>query len=88
MELGVFSAVLQFNDGACGISKVFSLLGIKQESCNSVEQLIMKRCLRQRDLRKSDRCKMQRKRIRARREGFSYKEKEAEGSASYASGAF
>ena len=81
LELGVSSAVLQFNDGASGFSTVLSLLGIPEGSqTQKVKKLILKKYKKRRDLKRDEEVKTRRKKLRSIRKGFLDKEKEEEGS--------
>ena len=89
LELGVSSAVIEFNDGRCGLKPVFEYLGLPISN-------YMRESFRQRDCERiknvgrkcSDKGKKSRKKLRAIRKGFKDKEKEQEKEPAYASGAY
>ena len=89
MELGVNSAVLHYNEGACGISNVFSYFKI--DNGYYMEKGSIKRnkvSVRKMDIKSSEGGKTKRKKIRAVKKGLIVKEKESEPSESYIAGGF
>ena len=79
MELGVNSGVLHYNEGACGISKVFSYFKI--DNGYYMEKGSIKRnkvSIRKMDIKSSEGGKTRRKKIRPARKGLIVKEKENE----------
>ena len=89
VNLGVCSAVLAFNEGTEGIKIVIEKLGLKLGRASSeITQVKQKKQQRNNMVKKLEETKKQRKRLRAKRRGFTDAEKEAEGGDSYSSGAF
>ena len=88
MELGVNSAVLHYNEGACGISNVFSYFKI--DNGYYMEKGSIKRnkvSVRKMNIKSSEDGKTKKK-IRAVKKGLIVKEKESEPSESYIAGGF
>ena len=76
LEIGVYSALLQFNDGACGISQVMEKLGM---NCNKLQL----KCYQRDEKRISAMCrkssvkvKQRRKEVLHARKGFVDKDRE------------
>ena len=89
MELGVNSAVLHYNEEACGISNVFSYFKI--DNGYYMEKGSIKRnkvSVRKMDIKSSEGGKKKRRKIRAVKKGLIVKEKESEPSESYIAGGF
>ena len=89
LELGVNSAVLHYNEGASGISDVFSYFnitsGIYMEKGNMAKN---KTSIKKMNIKTSESGKKRRKRLRAVRKGLLVKEKENEPTESYIAGGF
>ena len=89
IEIGVASAVLEFNNGTQGIKKVYENAGLhfgkfitaacKKKDKSRISIMTHK---------SSDSVKKRRKKLRAIRKGFCDKEKEEEGGESYVSGGY
>ena len=89
LELGVSSAVVAFNEGARGLSKVLEKLGIKEGECTkSIYESRDRKRKRGADFKKTETGKKMRKSLRAKKKGLLDKEKVKEGGESYAKGAF
>ena len=89
MELVVNSTVLRYNEGGCGISKVFSYFKIGNGYY--MEKGSIKRnkvSIRKMDIKSSVGGKTRRKKMRAAKKGLIVKEKENEPSESYIAGGF
>ena len=89
IELGINSAVLHYNEGECGISKVFSYFKI--DNGYYMEKGSIKRnkvSIRKMDIKSSESWKTRRKKIRAGKKGIIVKEKENEPSEWYIAGWF
>ena len=87
IELGVNSAVLHYNEGACGISNVFSYFKI-DNGCY-MEKISIKKnkvSIRKMDIKSSEDGKTRRKNIRAVKKGLIVKGKESEPSESCIAG--
>ena len=89
IEIGVASAVLEFNNGTQGIRKVYENAGLH------LGKFIAAACKKKGKSRisimthkSSDSVKKRRKKLRAIRKGFCDKEKEEEGGESYVSGGY
>ena len=79
LEIGVYSAVLQFNDGALGVENVFNHFGLGEGRCfvaGSMQKDRKSVC--DAEIKSSDAGKKQRKRIRKIKKGFVDNEKENE----------
>ena len=89
LELGISSAVIAFNEGAKGLSRVLEVLGVKEGKCaiSNCEGRDMKRKLLA-DHKKTETAKKRRKTLRAKRKGFLDEEQLKEEGESYAKGAF
>ena len=89
MELVVTSTVLRYNEGGCGISKVFSYFKIGN-GCYMEKGSIKrnKASIRKMDIKSSVGGKTRRKKMRAAKKGLIVKEKENEPSESYIAGGF
>ena len=88
LELGVSSAVIEFNDGSCGIIDVYEKLGLvagrkTAEGCKKKDKLRIE----QQSVKSSEKSKKRRKKLRSLRKGYADKEEELEGGKSYSSGA-
>ena len=89
INLGVCSAVLAFNEGSEGIEMVFNKLGLKLgKAFNNIGKTKRNKQIKNNMVKTSEQTKRQRKKLRAKRKGFTDAEKEAEGGESYSSGAF
>ena len=89
MELVVNSTVLRYNEGECGISKVFSYFKIGNGyymKKGSIKR--NKVSIRKMDIKSSVGGKTRRKKMRAAKKGLIVKEKENEPSESYIAGGF
>ena len=89
MELVVNSTVLRYNEGGCGISKVFSYFKIGNGyymKKGSIKR--NKVSIRKMDIKSSVGGKTRRKKMRAAKKGLIVKEKENEPSESYIAGRF
>ena len=89
LQIAVCSAVIEFNDGYCGINSVYGHLGLTsgkftEAFCVRVDELRIKEMMR----KSSEKAKNRRKKLRSIRKGFIDREKEDEGTESYQSGAF
>ena len=89
LELGISSAVIAFNEGAKGLSRVLEVLGVKEGKCaiSNCEGRDMKRKLLA-DHKRTETAKKRRKTLRAKRKGFLDEEQLKEEGESYAKGAF
>lgn len=87
LELGVYSAIIEFNDGSCGLKPVFDLLGFNN-LCFLQNRLAKRDTSRINAMkRKSSEAGIsQRKHLRAVRKGFIDTEKENEPKPSYSTG--
>ena len=89
LEMGVHSAVLEFNEGSCGIDSVFKHFGIQTGSCThnlSVDRNQDRIC---RAMRKSaGEGRKRRKTLRAIKKGLIDKDKELEPKDSYITGGY
>ena len=82
------SAVLHYNEGACGISNVFSYFKIDNGYMEKGSIKRNKVSIRKMDIKSSEDGKTRRKKIRAVKKGLLVKEKENEPSESYIAGGF
>ena len=89
LEVAVCSAIIEFNNGCCGIIKVMDGLGLSNGYYTNTfvldadrQRVQAMRC------KSSEKAKIRRKKLRSIRKGFLDKEKEHEKSESYLSGAF
>ena len=88
LELGASSAVIEFNDGSCGIITVYGKLGLvagKQTAvgCRRKDKLRIKH----QTVKSTEKSKKRRKKLRSLRKGWTDREEEQEGGKSYSSGA-
>ena len=89
LEIGVYSAVIQFNDGAIGVEKVFNHFGLGEGRCFVAGSIKKDRkSVRDANIKSSDAGKKQRKRIRKIKKGFADNEKETEKVETYVCGGF
>ena len=89
LEIAVCSAVIEFNDGCCGIVKVLNDLGLSNGYfTNKFVLEADKQRVQSMRKKSSEKGKIRRKKLRSMRKGFLDKEKEHEKSESYLSGAF
>ena len=89
LEMGVNSAIIEFNDGPKGIYNVLKYLQLQPgfvTERNSTEKLKKRVNLARK--KQSARVKIRRKVLRGVRKGYSDKEREKEGGDSYVAGAF
>ena len=89
LELGVNSAVLEFNEGPSGIHSVLNHFSIKSGIFTkkaSAEKLKVR--VRGIDKKESEAVRRRRKQLRSIRKGYLDKEREEEGGESYVSGAY
>ena len=89
LEMGVNSAILEFNAGPKGIYKVLNYFNMEPGiiTQNSSSKKLAKR-IRNSEKRQSDVVKKRRKHLRGIRKGFTDMEKEQEGGESYVPGGF
>ena len=89
LELGVYSAIIQFNDGLLGLTNVFKLLKIDVGRCFlEASKSGNKKSLRNAKRKSTEKCIQRRKKLKAIRKGLADKEIELEGGESYVKGAF
>lgn len=89
LEIGVYSAIIEFNDGRSGLIPLMKLLGLpissylttsfKNRDCERINKIGKK---------STEKGKQRRKKLRAIRKGFEDKNKEQEKKPAYASGAY
>ena len=87
LEIGVYSALIHYNDGVNGMNRIFEKLNLDfgrfaQDGAVKIDVCRVKKM----DIKETDKFKNIRKRKRAERKGFGDKEKEKEGGSSYVSG--
>ena len=89
LEIGVSSAVIEFNDGRSGLKSVIDQLGlpISQYMMNGFLERDIER-IKKLARKSSEKGKTVRKKLRAIRKGFQDKEKEQEETPAYSSGAY
>ena len=80
LEIGISSAVINFNDGACGMQPVYKKLGLlngyfMNNYCRNHDMLRIKESVRKSSLI----CKASRKRLHASRKGYRDKNNDDEG---------
>ena len=88
LEIGVYSAILEFNEGKSGIERVMELVGLEIGSQQATQNLnAQKRHLRITSRKSAEPAKKRRKTLRAERKNWSDKNKEKEGNV-YEAGGF
>ena len=89
VELAAFSAVINYNEGFFKTNDVYQQLKlpISRHFAEAATKKDRKRIANS-DIKSSEKCKKQRKRLRATRKGFIDTEKETEGGDSYQSGTY
>ena len=89
LEVGLNSAVVEFNDGPCGIHKVLDHFGI-HPGCLTLSSSRKQTAQRVKNIQNkmSDDGKCKRKKLRTVKKGYLDKEKELEGGESYVTGGF
>ena len=88
LEIGVSSAILEFNEGTAGIFSVFLKLGIHTGKYMNKATSVSNATRISSALKSSKQGLVRRKKLRAIKKGFSDKEKETEQVDSYISGAY
>ena len=88
LEIGVYSAILEFNEGKSGIERVMELVGLEIGSQQATQNLnAQKRHLRTTSRKSAEPAKKRRTTLRAERKNWSDKNKEKEGNV-YEAGGF
>ena len=88
LEIGVYSAILEFNEGKSGIERVMELVGLESGSQQATQNLYAQKQHLCTTSRKSvEPARKRRKTLRAERKNWSHKNKEKEGNI-YEAGSF
>ena len=88
IEMGTYSAVLHYNDGANGVLEVLKYFGLSGIVILASSSKVDKTRIRHMKSKSTDKSKMQRKKIRAVKKGFIDDQQIKETTDSYISGGF
>ena len=89
LRLGVYSAILQFNEDQFGLVKVYEKLGIQTGVCfNIISEKMNQRTIQNLLVKTSDKTKSTRKKLKAIKKGLLDKDLHKEGGETYLKGGF